>query len=384
MGEAEHHHVVPEGLALVVTLPGLPSRDMEVVRPEDHPSVRPDAVAEPDRVLRHGLIARLRPGHAQVVLEGDPQGAQGDGEGLLAPGEFVLRLLLDQVLARRLHRGAALRPIVVRLVAVAGTRTPTAVVVGEATEAIESLRHQSLALRVHRPDVLADEVQRHSRRLHVHAVEPEVPAGLVVGAHPLDHLEHRLRVPGPEVEPGEQLPGVAFSGAHIAVEPPRLRPGRFDGEGVEVHLLDQEPEDAGLHLEEVPRAVRVLPERHDPGVSHDLAQELELPVRKGEMRAGKRMDIRVQPSLHLFGNRYRRRRRDVLGRRGQRGGRRRRVAAATRTESHRSGQRHNGADLRYGNPHSSCHSFDSCPERLHRERRPVPNGAYQRAAAGSR
>ena len=291
---------------------------MEVIRPENHPSVRADAVAEPGGVLRHGFVARLRPGCPKVVLEGNPQSAQSHGEGVLALGEFVLRLLLDQVLTHRLHRGATLRPILVRLVAVTETRPPPAMVVSESTEAVESLCHQRLTLRGHRPDVLADEVQRHSRRLHVHAVEAEIPAGFVVGAHPLDHLEHRLRVPGPEVEAGEQLPGVAFAGAHIAVEPPRFRPGRFDGESVEVHLLDQEPEDAGLHLEEVPRAVRVLAERHDPGVSHDLAQELELAVRKGEMRAGKRMDIRVQPGLHLLGNRHRRRRRrEGRGHRGR-------------------------------------------------------------------
>ena len=348
---------------------------MDVVGPEDHAPLGSDLLAEPDRVLRHGFVAQLLSGRSQVVLEGDAEGLQGDRERLLAGGGFVFRPSGHEELPRLLHRGAALRPIGVRLVVVHRVRPPATVVVGETGQAVEFFGHQRLAGGVHRTEVLTDEVQRHPRILHVHSVETDVATGLVVGAHPLDHLEHRLRVPGPEVEPGEQLLRIPFPGADIVVYPPRLRPSGFHGEGVEAHLLHQEPEDAGLHLEAVPRSVRVLAERDDPRVSHHIAQEFHTLGRPVEVGARERMNIRVQPVLHLVRNGDRRRRRRVRRLRRQRGGRGRRVSPATGPERQRADQGHDGTEpsrerlhSRWPFPDSECTALVGA-RNIHRQSR---------------
>ena len=183
-------------------------------------------------------------------------------------------------------------------------------VVGDPVQAVEEGRHFGLPIGVHGAEVLADVVERHPGVLHVGTVEADIPTGLVVLAHPLDHLEDRFGAPGPEVEGSEERVRVPLAGPDVAVEATGFRPGGFDHEGVEVHFFDEKSEDPGLHLEEVPRTVGVLPERDDAGVSHDVAQELEIVVRQFEVRALERDGVRLDPArdgLGDIGQRLRRR-----------------------------------------------------------------------------
>jgi hypothetical protein len=137
-----------------------------------------------------------------------------------------------------------------------------------------------------------------AHRLHVEAVEadPGRAAGvLVVAAHPLDHLQHLPGVPGPEAEVGEQHRRIAHSGVDVVVDTVGLRPGRLDAEGGEAHLPDQELEDAMLHLEELARAVRRLPERHDARVADDLLERHQVRVVAARLRGAELNGVLPQP-----------------------------------------------------------------------------------------
>ena len=151
--------------------------------------------------------------------------------------------------------------MIVGLVPVARIREQSVRAVGVAGETVDQSRDLGDPVGVDDAEVLEDVVQRHPGELHVEAVEAHVAAGFVVGAHPLDHFQHRFGVPGPEIQAGQEDLRVAFAVAHIPVEAVGLGPGGLDREGVEVHLLDQEAQDPRLHLEEVAGTVGVLAER---------------------------------------------------------------------------------------------------------------------------
>lgn len=88
----------------------------------------------------------------------------------------------------------------------------------------------------------------------------------VVGAHPPQQIEILAGVPYPvralELLPHELL-RVALPVQHVLVEDQAGGPGRLQREGGEALLLDEVPEDAVLHREELPRAVRSLTQADD-------------------------------------------------------------------------------------------------------------------------
>ena len=298
VAEGHDDHVVAEGSAKERPLEARPVGNVAVVSPQHHPAIGTDPPAEPLRVFGHGLVTPLFTGHQEMALDGDAQALERHLEGVLSSRHDVLVPVSEETLPDVFQRQRAFRPVRIGLIPVRRARKPAVRAVGEVLEAPEFCGDLLQSSRIHLAHVLAHVVERHPRELHVEAVESHVTARLVVVPHPLDHLEHGLGVPGPEIESRQEDFRVPHPGADVAVDTARLRPTGLDRKGVEAHFFDEEAEDPRLHLEEVAGAVGPFAEGHDACVSHDVAEEIEVRVGKREVGAVEGVDVRVEPDRH--------------------------------------------------------------------------------------
>src|SRR6266513_3725742 len=81
---------------------------------------------------------------------------------------------------------------------------------------------------------------------------------LVVLAHPLDHVQHFSRVPGPKIQTVERLHRITGTVQHIIVDRQGFRPVRLNTEYSEAFFFDEKLQHTVLQLEEFPGARRRL------------------------------------------------------------------------------------------------------------------------------
>ena len=103
VAEAHDHHVVTEGQPHEMALGPLLRGDVVVVGPENHPAVRPDPVADPGDVFRHGLVAILFACLIEMVLNGDAQALESDLEGVHTRSGLIQRPPPEQQVAHLLQ-----------------------------------------------------------------------------------------------------------------------------------------------------------------------------------------------------------------------------------------------------------------------------------------
>ena len=101
-------------------------------------------------------------------------------------------------------------------------------------------------------------------------------ARLVELAHPFNHLEHLLCVPGPKIHTGDELPEVALTFKHVLIEPVRLGHVGFDRKDGEAPLAGQVLDQPVFHLEHLARPVSTLAERDDASIAHEGLERLEV------------------------------------------------------------------------------------------------------------
>src|ERR1035441_9744511 len=154
-------------------------------------------------------------------------------------------------------------------------------------------------LRVHLGHEILHDAERHIGRLHVEPRELDAPfAALVELAHPSHHIEHFLRVPSPEVHALDQLRRVALTLQHEIVQLVGFRHVGLDREDGEAHLGGQELQHAVLQLEELPRSVSRLAQRHNPRLAHHLLQWLHVLEAMPRFRRGQADRVAAHPLRH--------------------------------------------------------------------------------------
>ena len=250
---------------------------------------------DPFHVLGHGFTTAPLVSSPKVVLNGQPQVLEGHFVVLLAHQRFVFVPHQEEPIPGFIERGPASGVVLGRLIVVFGEGTPTVGTVREAAKAIQLDSHLVGRDRVHLAEEQPKIVEWHPGEQHVEPGKAHIAPRSIVFPHPLDHFQHRLGVPPPVVEPGEQLVRIALTGANVAIHAPSFGPVHLHGEGPEPHLFHQETQNARLHLEEIPGAARVLPEGDDAGIADHVAEELDVGGGErevGSLRASSRVALR--------------------------------------------------------------------------------------------
>lgn len=125
----------------------------------------------------------------------------------------------------------------------------------------------------------------------------------VVGAHPLDEVDHLPGAPGPEAQPGDEPLGGTRAVPDVRVERAGGGLAGLHGEDGEPLLTDQEFYDAVLQPEELARPVGGFPQTDDPCPPQRLAQGLQVLHRRAGGQGAQGVCVLVQPSGDLVGHR---------------------------------------------------------------------------------
>lgn len=146
----------------------------------------------------------------------------------------------------------------------------------------------------------------HQRGGHLQIDPREGDAGLrrVDGLHPLDHRQHLVGHPGPDVHPPDQLFRVALPADRVVVYPLCLGQIGLQREDAESAAVCQVADDAVLHGKHLAGAVRVLTQPDDPASGRRLSEGVEVVrVRSRRVPGRERMDI-AQQRLPVGGRQF--------------------------------------------------------------------------------
>ncbi len=125
----------------------------------------------------------------------------------------------------------------------------------------------------------------------------------VVGAQPLDEVDHLAGAPGPEAQPGDEPFGCARAVPNVRVERAGGGLAGLHGEGGEPLLTDQELHDAVLQPEELARAVGGFPQTDDPCPPQGLAQGFQVLHGRAGGQGAQGVGVLVQPPGDVVGHR---------------------------------------------------------------------------------
>lgn len=152
----------------------------------------------------------------------------------------------------------------------------------------------------------SDRLGRVGAALGIDADEAHLPAfgeAAVVGAQPLDEVEHLLGAPGPEPQAGDQARGVPGAVPHVRVQGAGGGCAGFQGESGEARLAHQEFHDPVLEVEELAGAVGGFAQADDPHVPQGGAQRFEVLVGSAGCQRAEWAGVLGQPAGDVIGHR---------------------------------------------------------------------------------